>query len=160
MRVMNGYLSGNAIANTLERHAASFREEGYSDSISEQDMVARLTDAIRELRVMSMADINVIAAQVVMADALENDPFNSNTWHKIQAIKDVRARTGSGLREAKIAVEGAYPTVARDIALKALNNLATQNAVVGYGSRKRIDVRPHTDSFDYLWDAANASPAF
>lgn len=157
---MNGYLSGHAIGRELAKLAAEFVACGGAETFNVNSLTGRVSATVERLRQAAIVDIDEVAVEVVSADALANNPLNTGTWHKVRNIKDVRERTGCGLREAKIAVETAYPTVLRNIAGAALENLASENARHGYGLHKYVDAREHTSALTNLEDATNGHVPF
>lgn len=156
---MNGYLSGRHIGRELAKLGAEFDAAGAAETFNVITMAARIGQAVDALRLAAIADIDEVAVEIVAADALASNPLNSGTWHRVQNIKDVRERTGSGLLEAKQAVERAYPVVARNIAVMALTALEAENDKVGYGLHERVNATDHRFTLDNLADAAKL-PSF
>ncbi len=157
-QAMNGYLSGHAIARELRKRADEFESCGSAETFNVSNMTEQLTKTAETLRLAAIADIDTVAVEVVGADALASNPLDIGTWHKIHNIKAVRERTGTDLREAKLAVERAYATVARNLAVMALAQLETQNARYGYGLRQYVNAVEHKAVLADLWDAANGDP--
>jgi hypothetical protein len=61
----------------------------------------------------------------------------ANSTIKIQAIKEIRARTGLGLFEAKLASEGSPITLNRDVALVLAAKLRSLGAEVATEPRRK-----------------------
>lgn len=134
---MNGKLPPGIIVSLLNAKAAELVELVNSQPNSElsvnevRDMMSALTAKMADIAFMN---IDEVALNVVR---------EMGTSQKIQIIKEVRSRTGSGLKEAKDAIERALPKVLKEEAEKALRALEFHNDRVSYGYRAYV----HSDNF-------------
>lgn len=152
---MSRELSAHRIKTEVERYLGGIT--GSYDAESIRTMMQHIGTSLVK---MSTANVDEVALEVVSADALANNPLNAGTWHKVLNVKAVRDRTGVDLWEAKRAVEKAYPIVARNVAVMALENLAVRNLSRPYGERAHVDATEHMDVLSNLHAAANDNQPF
>lgn len=131
---MNGKLTANAIFMVLTARAQRFAElsPGVTYTLSE---ITNLTGSLEdELIRMAKVDLDQVAREVVAEIGIDR---------KVSAIKTTRARTGCGLREAKLAVEVVIAEQevrdAWDRANEALTKLEQANRHVPYNKRAVVD---------------------
>lgn len=151
---MNGQINVNALRSIIESTVADMVEGTHEVDVTK--ISDTLTNLSRRLNSVAWADISSVAIDVVTRDAMESGPLDASHWHTIKNIKEVRTLTGSGLKEAKDAVQWAMPVVLRNIAATALDNLANENTKHGYAVQEHVSAVRHIAALTDIDSAYNA----
>lgn len=141
-------MSGKISARQLESLLAEAANELYAKvhepvavTFDKREVAAILDEIARKAYRIIDADPTKVARRLLTEGGPCNGKHELASWfaaNKIQAIKQIREESGSGLKEAKDAYERTLPYALREEAIKALKRLAEANRVAGNGYTTQV----------------------